>query len=96
MSRFFFFLISRPFAFEWPISVQGVDAVANAMDACHRTIYRGRTLGEEQKKSGRICWVSCSCFFLFILKFEGHLFKHFLLEMFLETALFEIHGDIKR
>eukprot|EP00435_Cladocopium_sp_Y103_P022717 s877_g5.t1 len=25
--------------------VEGVDAVAAAMDACHRTIYRGRTLG---------------------------------------------------
>lgn len=24
---------------------QGVDAVAAAIDACHRTIYRGRSLG---------------------------------------------------
>ena len=28
---------------------QGVDAVAAAMDACHRTIYRGRTLGARQR-----------------------------------------------
>ena len=31
---------------------QGVDAVAAAMDACHRTIYRGRTLGATYPRLG--------------------------------------------